>query len=632
MAKRKDDDDFEFADEPQEALEAEEAPLAEEEALPADEALAVEQEAEEVQQAAGDDRGDEDALVAEEAEPEPAPAVTTLTLVLCVLNILAVLGFAFLLIKDLGARQGFTRAAFLHELAIQGLPLEEDAGGPNVVFDVPARTLDPAWLAAAFKQRQTGKNVSEPFQMADYRPQKIRPQDMSDDVLRELLKDNPRPTLDEEIKRLKDELPRTIDNAASGAKDAKDPRERLYEYLTPLAATSGQGDELDDAIRAVPANQLADLLSDAYRRRVLTDLLTLLEDFRPWDAPDKTEYILEGTKDHILRDVIKLTPGKGPLTNERFVVKIDDLQKVLGRRVDELLADKDVPGRERTALEKRRSIGFFLFALTRLKQPDGNPLYPPERAEVVSGLREFTIAADTMVLVMERGEKRLLAVIERDRGQYTYPFEYRVHNPEQFAKAVLDVLERLQVPVPDKAGFLKQAKDEFTAQLGKFRPEGPGKPAEKQVLKSVKDLLAKSKITITEDKGNVGLKVKETAFEREILRLVDSREMGFAGQHQEAVQRLSELVALLEEQKIRLKEVQDQERALKEQFDERDTQVNAARKKLLDARAMTMKLANNLYRLQEQVVRAQVELADADLRNQIMERRIRAIELRGRKR
>src|SRR5207249_659638 len=85
-----------------------------------------------------DDNLDDDNIVKEEEVPdepekEPAPRGknTGLTITLCVLNVLAAVGFIFLLVLDYQKRQEWSHAVFMNELYIKGLPLKEEDEGPS---------------------------------------------------------------------------------------------------------------------------------------------------------------------------------------------------------------------------------------------------------------------------------------------------------------------------------------------------------------------------------------------------------------------------------------------------------------------------------------------------------------------
>src|SRR5262249_18284730 len=75
---------------------------------------------------------DDDDFDAEEAyEEEPRGRTSLLTVILCVLNVAAAAGFTFLLVMDYQKRQSWSRAVFLHDLKITGLPLKEETDGTS---------------------------------------------------------------------------------------------------------------------------------------------------------------------------------------------------------------------------------------------------------------------------------------------------------------------------------------------------------------------------------------------------------------------------------------------------------------------------------------------------------------------
>src|SRR5258708_7890802 len=65
-----------------------------------------------------DDEVDVEEEAFEEEAPRPRTGVTGLTLLLCFLNIVAALGFVFLLSMDFGKRQAWSLAIFKHDLDI----------------------------------------------------------------------------------------------------------------------------------------------------------------------------------------------------------------------------------------------------------------------------------------------------------------------------------------------------------------------------------------------------------------------------------------------------------------------------------------------------------------------------------
>jgi hypothetical protein len=585
----------------------------------------------------------------EPQDHQPPPQTSLPTLILCFLNLAAVLGFAYLVVMDLGARNRWAYRVFLYDLAMQGLPLQEEAEGVSASLDsAPRLTLDPAWLAAAYKARKETKAVTDRFVAVDYVPRRIRPQDLEDDTLKEIFKehgDKPVRTLEAETARLKKELPALLDAATADAgkkqKTAEKKRDRLYALLFPLAQTTLQVDALDQAVAATPAADLDALLVDVTRRRLIADVLALVGEFRPWkEDPLKEAVVLKDAK-----------AGKAPLTPGRFKVPTEDLEQALKDRIDETVAKEvsaralldtdDAKQKVRHEVEKRRTVAFLLLALSRVKGADGQRLYPTARAEVIVGTRELTLAADALALVLEKMQQPMLAAIQRDRGQYVYTLDYRIHDPALFADKLLALLERLGQPskkgepptivIPDDEGFKKafkkDAEQRFADLHGKIRTDGKTSAGE-QILREVKALLARHKIVIVEDKVAVAknIKPREAHFDLEVLRLVNDRAEGFLGRHHEVVTRIRDLAARLAEQEERLQELTAQEEKLQKQYDARETQEKTVAGKLIAAREKTLRLSRDLFRLQDEVQRALIELADADRRNQLYERSIRQLE------
>jgi hypothetical protein len=587
---------------------------------------------------------DDDADVLGEDLP-PTPRTPVLVIALIVLNLLAALGFAYLLLMDLDARNRWAYEVFKRDVAMMGIPLKEEES-PSAKAALAAQaasprlTLEPAWLEKAYKDR-TGKSLQDKFLPAMLDPQYIRPQDLSEELLKDLFSNHgkePVATQDAEIARVKANLPKWIDAAAEGAAGkTKDKLGLLYDCLLPLAHLTDkkdQVDELDRAIKAANAKQLDELAADAAKRKLLVDLLLRLEEFRPHNPTAKEDKLLRAAA---LEDAKGQSVG---LTKDRYKVKTDELMDMLSKRVDETLADQDVHGAKRHDLEKRRSVAFLLFNLGQFKGADGTPLYPQGRAEVVSGVREYTQAADTTALVLERLEKRVLDALNRDRGPYRYPLDYRVHDPKRFADRVTELLEEMEAlpkkkddakadpkAVQRREAFRNAVAAVFTKQLKQMKSDDK-ETAGQKVLKSVNDVMKNLGIAITEDKDDQAfkLKVKQALFERAVVRMTDGYEPGFVAEHHDLVNLTRELSGRIQEMDNRLKELQGQATKLEAEYKERLIHKAGVEKKLVEAREKTLKMANDLARLQDDRFRAQVELADADRRNLLMERRIRELE------
>src|SRR4051812_23424698 len=114
-----------------------------------------------VEEADEDKDGDEDKEGDQEEEEEkPRARVTLLTMILCVFNILAACGFAFLLMMDFQKRQQWEYASMLQDLHMwvwRGKEREETPTADRVL--PPPVVLSAAQLAAEFKKRNTGGKV-----------------------------------------------------------------------------------------------------------------------------------------------------------------------------------------------------------------------------------------------------------------------------------------------------------------------------------------------------------------------------------------------------------------------------------------------------------------------------------------
>jgi hypothetical protein len=567
--------------------------------------------------------------------PDPEPRTSLLTITLCVLNVAAVLAFGYLLVMNLATRQRWTRLAFLHDVAIQGLPLLEEADKPSAAHSLaPAMTLEPEWLQEAYKQRG-GKTVGQDkFRPGELEMQRVRPQDLSDEILKDVFTKaggNPIGSLDEEIVKLGKDLPARIESAVEGApknaKDEQQKRQLLYAYLLPLAYLTGGVDQTKDlwsAVQATPAAQLDALITDAARRRMLVDILSRLEEYRPYDLPAKEDPLRNAA-------ALSAKAQSAGLSPERYTFKTDELNDLLLKRVRETMEAKDANGQDRHELEKRRTVAFLLFTLSRIKGADGTPLYSPDRAEVVSGIREFTQAADTMPLVLERLANRLLDAIQLDRGQQRYaPLDYRIRNPKLFAERLTALLDTMKVPIKNKAAFQKAAEEAFTFKEEKDKIRTDDKEtASQKALAKVKKLMQDQGIGIIEEKEDAAQKrtVRQAQFDQAVMHLVDDLEPGFVGRHHDLVKQIADLAARIRQMENRLKELQTQQTQSGADYKVREQHVTQVASKVIAARERTLRLAQDLAVLQQERWRAQVELSNADRDNRIMERRIRELEL-----
>ncbi len=151
----------------------------------------------------------------EEKKEKPKPQNTLLTILLCFLNILAVCGFAILLVINYQGRYQWSEAVFLHDLALQGLPLEEENQKITAAQELqPLMQIDPDQFKTEYVKRRTGVSVTEKFQAFEGSlTQRIQPKHLNDSLLKKAFGTTGPPvkTLEEEVKRVRGELFPQID-------------------------------------------------------------------------------------------------------------------------------------------------------------------------------------------------------------------------------------------------------------------------------------------------------------------------------------------------------------------------------------------------------------------------------------
>jgi hypothetical protein len=352
---------------------------------------------------------------------EVAPSPSVFTLVLIVLNVVAGLGFGYLLLLDYDRRQAWSYAVFRHDLMLWGLPLEEDETQITGRLPTsPPQYLDPDQLKKEFEQRNRGTRVTEKFQpVNEVVGQRIKPSQLSKEVLDDVFKGVPGAkvkTLQEEVaavqRALFADLAKAAEEYAETAKNDADRRKRLAALLLPAAGTPWQIDAVDRTIKSAKAADLGALLVDAGQRRVLLDILQLLEERRPTAPSEDTD---DAHKEAAERKSI-LDRGADPAA-----VKLDQLKELLEERFKQ--ATSGGPGKlDSVSYEKRSAIAYLLYALGHVRRPDGQPLYPDEhkRLEVVVGLFDYNQAADTLAVALRNAAERLLSAIEDDREGDTF--------------------------------------------------------------------------------------------------------------------------------------------------------------------------------------------------------------------
>jgi hypothetical protein len=376
----------------------------------------------------------------EEETPRPRTGVTVLTLVLCFLNIVAAVAFVFLLSLDYGKRQAWSLAIVKHDLAMMGLPLEEEASGPSasrVTF--PKIRLNEDQLKKAYSDR-VGKSFNDFQPVALTIDRTVRPQDLSPELLKEWfqgLDGVPVRTLEDEVKRLQRDLPDAIAKAAeaeaASAKNDDERRRKVEDLVLRLASNVHQIDALDGKLKAV--TKLDDLLKDVAQRRMLYDILAPLEMLRP--AELKKDW-----KDDELENIANFDTAK-----------LDTYIKLLDRRLASVI-DKNFDGtlffgpewssEARESIDKRRAIAVTLFAVAQAKKLDGTPLYSGERLQAVIGLYEFAAAAPSVTAALLGMQDRIVEAIKIDRDGSVFESKGKMERNAGFIRKYQQQVQSIQ--------------------------------------------------------------------------------------------------------------------------------------------------------------------------------------------
>lgn len=376
--------------------------------------------------------------------PEPKPRTSVLNLILSVLNVLGVGAFAYCLLLDLEKRQAWSYAVFLHDLAIWGLPLQEEDGGPSASRDTAKKpNLRSEQYSDAFQKRRTGVSVREPFISSEQGPTvQIKPQHLNDENLAEyfgtlgpIVK-----TLEEEVERLKTSIVGDIQKAGAdfaAQTKAEEKRQKLEKVLLPLAANVVQARELDKTIRALDENQLDAKLIDAVQRRILIDILQPIEIIKPGDV---AQPYLDKTGDLInlkLEDLQNKVTGR--LANA--ATKEYKGEFYLGKEWDNL---EKVKGKD--TIEKRQNIALLLFCIAHVVKPDGTLLYEkgPERTQLVVGVREFNNVIQAYEGAERKIEERIKQFIREDREGIVIEKDGKPQTVVGFAEAYENAVQNIR--------------------------------------------------------------------------------------------------------------------------------------------------------------------------------------------
>lgn len=547
---------------------------------------------------ADDGGGDDESEAAPEPTKQPKPKLTWLTIILILLNWIAAPTFVFLALVDHNTRAQYSYRALFNYAQIWGLPLGapliKDADGnefgeddqPSLSNETrPVMRLTPQQVGDVFNKRPGALKVpvKDFAPVEEPVPVRLRPRDMSDDLLEALygpgVKESERyKTLEDAVKGLKESVPNDIANAAKEVKDAfkkkKDDEKRAFVQKTMFIMTYDPGEQkkAEDLIANAAGQELDDLVNRALVQKCLEPIALDFSDEkdgrRIWvidrirdEAANLKGAPLEALVEEaaqrriyyeILTPINAFRPGDLTKTEiERFAdrdkIKMDRLKEVLEKRFDaaisgqydpkEFMGEKYwVKGQDRDSIEKRRHIGFILFTLAHVNIPVlDKKLYPKgiERAQTVSGIYEFNNASIAFVQTLLLRDRQRDARVKDDR---------------------------------DGIAFL------------------------------------------TKDK-------------------TPSRTTSFIDQQPAQIDNMQRLVELVETAQKRLDEKKTERDKLKKIYDERLAQLKAVTERLLKARQLSNDLAKELREKQVELHEALLKLSDAADTNFRLEAEIRRLEL-----
>ncbi|GEM_PF-2592439 len=487
MAKKRDDEELHDDEVAEEAVEAaEEADVA---------------DADEVQDA---DLAEEDAAVAEEAEdaapydeepyeeepPRKKPKVTVLTLTLCFLNVLAALGFVFLLMLDFEKRQGYTFAAAHNEMVLIGVGTKEDRQGDTAAqAAMPRQKLSDELLKKAFRERGGTTSVTEPFASVEdgFRFQ-LYAGELGPALLREMMSDlgDPVGNIEEEMARLKRKLPDDIKAVADQLKTnlAKatpaDKRKKLGMLLYPLCVNPMQVEKLEAKIKGAQGAALDTLLEEAVERRILADILLPVELFRASDPNQST-----AKANDVKLDKKPLYPNDvatySAVLENAADAKIKDLRDLLNWRLDAAASEKhdgkvhfgtEWDGQKRWTIEKRANSAFLLVSIAYARKHlnpnakiEDELLYAKglERAQRLSGLYDFTAACQAYNEVVRKLHERVLEALALDREGFDVQVDVNNVKTSKRSESFIDKHAALQVQIRAVQLQIRQAKERIAA-------------------------------------------------------------------------------------------------------------------------------------------------------------------------
>lgn len=418
----------------------------------------------------------------EPADEGPPAKVSKTTMLFILLNWIAVPTFLVFAYLDHVERVKYSYRAMLNYVAVWGLPLESEEDFPSLANETrPRLRLTPDQLKEAFRARPgVNRGAGDKFTPVDEAvPLRIRPSDMFpqflDDVFGDLRKKDlggTVATLEDEIKRLKTDLPAKIESAGKEVlakqKSDDDKRDVTRKVLLPLAWDVWQVKKLDDKIAKAKAAELDTLVEEAVQRRLYYDVLAPVNVYRPGDLKF---FHVEKIAD---LDGVKLDEVKGFLLKRLSgaIAERYDLDVHIGETYDKEKVGADAMKRD--SVEKRQKIAFILFALGQVKVPTLNrKLYPrgEERAQVVCGMREATNASIYYVRSLRTLEERIAESIVADRQGYVTTLKDKqdqLTRTNGFIDAYENEVDRL-VKIVEYIDAAQKRLDDLKAQRDHFQ-------------------------------------------------------------------------------------------------------------------------------------------------------------------
>jgi hypothetical protein len=549
----------------------------------------------------------------------PAPLVrgpSLFTMVLFVLNTLAAVGFGYLLILDYHKRAEWSYAVFRHDLALWGLPLaEEEKSLTGWDATKPPQRIDSEQLQKQFKMRKGTVGTQDKFvPVHEVVGQRIKPSQLTPEALKDLFAGVPGgqvTTLEEEVDRVEKELFAKAEAAASealqAAKNDAGKRGLLEFFLLPMTTSGWQIDAVDKEIKEAKAADLDRLVVDAGQRRVLVDLLRLLEEHRPATPFEPTEEEKKGVADAVTR----VWPD------------------VLAAKRDFAIAE---------VMAARRAILDILAGSRKaLLDASADPA-KVKLSQIQDLVRErFKVLTDRVPADLPRQDFPKYVFKDMKGGGGVVLGEIVVQQPPGPSLQAREAqLERESYTKRQNIAYLLYA----ISQLRK--PANPAEPIFAKGAERVQTVVGLFEYTVAADAVAQALEMAThrvldaIAIDRDGYAIKPGAKLeevhGFVGRHQALVQRIVHLLGEVKDQQARLIRLKADETRNQEQLDKRKQHYDDVVAKLLKNRQETALHVAEMRKLEQQLFQAQLDLADAARTNEQLERDIRTTERAVRRR